>query len=231
MPYEQPKLNANETPEQAAERLSKGLELAPLKGDSPKRSPEEIRTANAEQQAADELAAAKLIEKIKGGEVSKIEVAEGMESDPEGIYGMNLADLRALVLEEPAIFRDDYAGGINSPDWKRKINEKQDAIQASERAEVKLFDRVLNGQANEEEMQIAISKAKKQAETYGLAGFHSAVPKAWYTNERITAAMAETSPENARFIKYVKQHYTNEDLRKQYKQIETDGSVGTYERR
>lgn len=68
------------------------------------------------------------------------------------------------------------------------------------------------------------------SKNFGLRGFNSAVPKNWYTNERLLEAMAATSPQNAKFIEYVKKNVPKEKLANYFEKIDNDGQVRTYER-
>jgi hypothetical protein len=72
--FDQPRVNPNETPEQVAARLSKGLELAPLEGEATQTAteiPAVIAEAASAQKAEDMAKAGALLAQIKGSEVSQ----------------------------------------------------------------------------------------------------------------------------------------------------------------
>jgi len=171
-------------------------------------------------------------EKIKGEYEEQIKVLgksqEKAEYKSENIYGMNSLDLVNLLKS-----RGFLEEGIKTsdPNFKQKMDEFYAKQKSFGQAEVKLFDRVLSGKATEKEMKIAEEHATNLSKNWSLEGFNSIVPKAWYTNERIANAMAEADPHNKNFIERVKKNYSNEDLLKQYRVIDENGSVVTYERK
>lgn len=146
----------------------------------------------------------------------------------EEAYGMNLENLAVLIKSRGHAEPSDPLDP-KDPAFEAKFRRFSEYQKSFERARVKLFDRVLSGVATEDEMKIAIDHATEQAKAFGLNGFHSAVPKAWYTDARIAEAIAATSPQNKEWVEYVRKNYSNERLRKQQVIIEKDGSVHTYE--
>ena len=164
----------------------------------------------------------KILEKIKGGNAEQ----KG-EEKVEDIYGLNLQDIGKLL--ESRGYLDKPVEG-NNPDFNRKMEEFHNKQKEYGQARVKLFDRVLSGMATEEEMKLAEEHAATIAKTFGLRGFHSAVPKAWYSNEKLTDAMTEASgKDNKEWIDYVRKNYTEEQLKKGgFEKIGEDGFRHTY---
>lgn len=184
-----------------------------------------------QQAEAEEVRLTEIRTKLNGEEV----IVEGVENETnkgekisiEDRYGMNEEYMNELLQER------GYVGGDiakSDPEFQQKLTKRNEDIKKFKQVEVKLFDRVLSGEATEEEMQMAIKHAAKISSEWNIAGFHSVVPKAWYTNERIASAMADASPKNKKFIDYVKAHYPKERLLKEYKVIDENGNVHTYER-
>lgn len=149
-----------------------------------------------------------------------------VQENTEDIYGMTLPDL-ANFLKSGGYPEEQIKP--NDPDFRQKMEAFNVNRKLFQQAEVKLFDRVVKGGATEEEIKIAEQHAANISKDWSLDGFNSVVPKAWYTNERITNAMAQANPRNKTFIDYVKQNYPAERLLKQYRVIAEDGSVVTYE--
>jgi len=165
---------------------------------------------------------------LEGTQIENAEATLDKKESAEDAYGMDLDTLTKLL----------KSGGYpeksiqpNEPDSRKKMNEFNENRKSFQRAEVKLFDKVLSGDATEEEMKIAEGHAADISKDWSLEGFNSVVPKAWYTNERITNAMAEANGQNKAFIEKVKKSYTKDELLKQYKVINEDGTVTTYESR
>ncbi len=142
---------------------------------------------------------------------------------PEGIYGMKTVDLEALIKSNG--FGEEFTAG--DPDFKEKYSKMRQLDLEFNRTEVKLFDRVLSGDATEEEIKIAVDHAAKRAEG-SIRGFNSNIPKAWYTNERIAEAIAGVRPDNRIWVNNVKENYSNEELKKERREIREDGTVTTY---
>lgn len=179
-----------------------------------------------EARQADVAKAAMLAEQIKGGGTDTGNIAEFQESQTmEDIYGMSIEGLATLVKSR------GYTEELNSKDpaFSAKFQKFAEHKKSFEQARVKLFDRVLSGEATEDEVKIAADHATEIGKTFDLSGFHSAAPKAWYSDDRIAEAISATSPENRKWVESVRKSYSNERLRKQVVKIEDDGSVATYE--
>ncbi|MDP3956911.1 MAG: hypothetical protein Q8Q10_00210 [bacterium] len=161
-------------------------------------------------------------------EQAEKDLSENQESGWQGIYGMNQEELAALWKSEG--YTDEKLE-TNDPEWKKKFDKFQGQRKKYEITEMKLFDRVLSGKANGEEVKLAIDKAVENAKTFSLAGFHSAVPKAWYSDDRLAEAMASTSLNNKQAVESVRKYYTKERLRKQVVKIGEDGWPHVYEPR
>ncbi len=252
---ETPTKPVTETPEEVVNRLAGGLELVPLEGEegetkkaeegektstpvaateTPQAIAEQVRV----QSETDQAQADALAERIKSGNIGAemqpaTEVKAGemvVESQEkkttEEIYGMNPEDLTALIKSDGSL-NEEFSP--NDPDYKKKYQKMVNHNRTFEQARVKLFDRVLSNEATEEEMKIATDHATEIGKYTGdLSGFKSQIPKAWYTNDRIAEAIAATSPQNKRWVKYVGENYSNEQLRKQFVKIDEDGEVRTY---
>ncbi len=209
----------------AAEKAQRDAELA---------EQSRLQAEKDQQQAAELLAKLQgsttpsLIEKPEAMTTASAEPAnnESVQESVEDIYGMSLPELEALIQSRG--YTSELS--VNDPNFKQKYAEFINHQKVFGQAEVKLFDRVLSGEASEEEMKIAVDHAADRAQ-YGVRGFNSFVPKAWYSNERIAEAVANVSPDNRKWVNYVKENYSNERLRKQYRIINEKGDVATYERK
>ena len=73
------------------------------------------------------------------------------------------------------------------PDFDEKYKIMIANRNAYKQARVKLFDRVFDGSATEEEVSMAVAHARKVASDRPIVGFSGGVPKSWYANDRIAA--------------------------------------------
>lgn len=129
---------------------------------------------------------------------------------PEDIYGMSIDELNVLI-ESQGYDTPNFEA--NDPDFDKKHAAFSNRRKSFDQADVMLFDRVLSGEATEEELVIAENHAITLVElTYGLNNHGGDVPFAWLTNDRLSAAMENTSPENKRMIENIKKNYTKEQL-------------------
>jgi hypothetical protein len=193
---------------------------------------------NAKKVAEDEQKAAELLEKIKSGNLGtekptdavsgeKIEAmqtekssGEFSQEDIEKIYGLSEKDMQDLMNS-----RGFIEGGVKSddPNRKEKMEEWRNKTKSYDQVRVKLFDRVLSGVASENEIKMAEEHAASLAKEVGIDAFKS-VPKSWYANERLAKAMANTSENNKKWVKYVQENYTSEQLKKGgFEEIGKDG--------
>ena len=171
--------------------------------------------------ANNEVAVEIPVAEVAGGVVIEKTLEQG-EKSAEDIYGMTVEDLAKLIQSDGNINKDEMLAtndryGVN-------------ASNKFKRAEVMLFDRVLSGEATEEEMNIAIAHATQRAKDGDPT--HSAnIPKAWYTNERIAGAIDNSDPRNKGVVARMKRNYPGEELSDEYRKINEDGSVSTYSTR
>lgn len=136
------------------------------------------------------------------------------EEKVENIYGLNAQELGKLLESKGYL---DKLVEANDPDFDRKMEEFYNQQKKYGQARVKLFDRVLSGEATEEEVKLAEEHAATIAKTFDLRGFHDAVPKSWYSNERLTNAMIENSGnDNKEWIDDVRKNYKEEELKKRW---------------
>ncbi len=157
---------------------------------------------------------------------SETETMIETEAGVETIYGMNQENLNEVLRGK------GYQSGelsSNDPDFDKKYKQFQNDQKQYGVARVKLFDRVLEGSASQEEVEAAVEHARSIGEKTSLDGFHGAVPKSWYANERIAAALSESSDANKKFVERIKAQYQNDELRKAgFERIDEDGSVRIY---
>lgn len=216
--------------EAKTENTERDIEQARQEAEAKKAIEEAARveqaTQDAVKQEADATRAAELAKQIKGEHVSSEGVSETQNYEtPDEIYGMNLEELGTLIKSR------GYTEVLDpkDPAFQKKYQEFTSYMKSFEQARVKLFDRVLSGKATEGEVKIATDHATEIGKTFDLRGFHSAAPKAWYSDDRIAEAISATNPENRKWVESVRKDYSNERLRKQIVKIEDDGNVVTYE--
>jgi len=158
----------------------------------------------------------KILAGIKEGKIEKI----------DDIYGLNAEELDKLLESEGYL---DEKMDAKDPNFKQQREKFLDQQRKYGQARVKLFDRVLSGEASEEEIKIAENHAKQIA-VIGISGFAFA-PKSWYTNERLLDAMASASKSSKEWTDYVRnsEYYTKEKLAKGgFEEIGEDGFAHEY---
>lgn len=201
----------------------KGKVEVAVKEDGEKEKAMAYEEAKTENDTRDTEARAEAVTRLEQAEK---DLAEDKESGWQGVYGMNQEELAALWKSEG--YTDEKLE-ISDPEWKGKYDKFMEQRKKYEITEMKLFDRVLSGKANAEEVKLAVDKAAENAKTFSIAGFHSAIPKAWYSDDRLAEAMASTSPNNKQEVQHVRKYYSKDRLRKQVVKIGKDGWPHAYE--
>lgn len=209
---EKARIQAEEDAKKIAEDAKKAEELLA-----------KIKSGNLGAEKPEEVVNEEKNETIQQSEATSKEFSQ---EDMEKIYGLNEKDMQELM--DSRGYPKGGGEGINDSNRKERMEEFHNKQGSYDQVRVKLFDRVLSGTASENEIRIAENHAIALAKTFRLDGF-SGVPQAWYSNERLASAMANSSENNKKWVDYVKKYYTSEQLKKGgYEKIGEDGFAHTY---